>query len=176
MAPSIYFEGTVYNYNAETGEITIYQIQNINGSFSDPATYNVILLPGSQELVKLRTRVNELYQILFQLDLTSAENSNYDLVISTQSNYVNMLYYYFFDRDIPEDTDYRLTNAYLNAKIQDLYAYFFDLDITTNKNRLFNPNNNGILLNTLQNRISQMYLYLFNNNLGVTLLFAPVTM
>jgi hypothetical protein len=169
-----YFEGVIYHYSPNTGEITIHQISNINGVFNEPAVYNVILLAGSQELVKLRTRMNDIYFKLFQIDLTDPVNNNYDLVLSQCSNDVNNLYEYFFEIDITEHDDYELEVCYLTDKIKDIYAHFFDIpNIDMKRYKKFNPNNNGVLLDNLEKKIAQLYLYLFDNDLSVKVFFTP---
>ena len=174
-APNTYFEGVVYNYNCKTGEITIYHIQNVNGIFKDPAIYNVILLAGSQELTKLRTRVNELYKMLFKIDLTDSSNSNYDLALNKVHNEINILYIYFYDIDIRTQEVYEFSYTFLNLCINELYEYFFDIEnIDAPANKYFNPNNNNVLLNTIENKVSQLYLYFFDNDLSTQLTFSPL--
>ena len=173
-----YFEGTIYNYNTTTGEITIYQIHNINGTFTQPAEYNIILLAGSQEIVKLRTRVNELYKLLFQVDLTKYENNDYDLILTNYNNEINLLYKYFFDIDIVDYyDDYELSEPFLNKRINFLYYEFFDISGSVMDKKPMrinpNPNKNGVLVNTLQNKISQLYVYFFNQDLAIKLSFTP---
>ena len=82
------------------------------------------------------------------------------------------LYYYLFNQDIRLDSDYVLSESYLNMKMNFLYVYFFDVDITASINSAWNPNN-SVQLNTLSNKISQMYIYLFGTH---TSTFTIVTM
>ena len=171
VAEDNYFEGEIFDYNKTTGEITIFKIQNVNGDFKNPATYNITLSSGNQELIKTKNRVNELYEYLFKVDLTNPINNKYDLLLIQYYNQIRRLYKYFFNIDIAvikyEDyeDDNEITEQYLTKKINYLYFVFFnikDLDLCLKRFKDFNPNNNGILLNTIKHKISQLYLYFFN--------------
>ena len=54
-----------------------------------------------------------------------------------------------------------------------LYLYFFDIDIMLSSNSGWNPNYSSVQLNTLTNKISQMYIYFFGT---YTSSFTIVTM
>lgn len=166
-----YFEGEIFDYNKTTGEITIFKIQNVNGDFKNPATYNITLSSGNQELIKTKNRVNDLYEYLFKVDLTNPINNKYDLLLIQYYNQIRRLYKYFFNIDIAvinyEDyeDDNEITEQYLTKKINYLYFVFFnikDLDLCLKRFKDFNPNNNGVLLNTIKHKISQLYVYFFN--------------
>ena len=169
---SQYFEGTIYDYNIRTGEITIYKIDNINGAYTQPATYTVTLMSGNQEFIKMQNRVNDMYELLFKIDLTKPENYNYDLLLNQYLIQISKLYMYFFEVDITEDDDFELNESVLNDKMNELYCVFFDiadLDIYLKKHKHFNPNNNKIKLNSLKDKISQLYLYFFNTDISQTI-------
>ena len=83
-----------------------------------------------------------------------------------------MLCNYFYDKDIieiPGFTNYARNNDWLNGIMITLYIQFFNKDITKPVNALWNPNQNAIYLDTLENRIVQMYVYFFDKDLEVQL-------
>jgi hypothetical protein len=162
-----YFQGVVFNYDYKTGDIIINQITNINGTYGSPRKYNVILLAGNQEIVKLKNLVSELYIVLFNTDITQPINGTYSFVNSG----INNLYLYFWNQQI-DITNNDIT--YLTTQINTLYLYFFDVDLMANPT--FNPNNNGVVLNNIQIMTSQLYIYLFNAQLLNSLTFIPFTL
>lgn len=170
------FEGTVYSYNSFSGEITIYDIKHINGTFNTPVRYSVMIRTAAKEFNLLRDRITALYKEVFNIDLTEPACGTGPVVdpgpgpgpgtgpTQAQATLVVNLFKYFFNQTISSDSDYALTETYLTAKLKHLYQYFFNVDITTNTT--FNPNNNGVSLSTLNSKISQLYLYFFNNDLS----------
>lgn len=172
------FEGIVYSYNSFTGEITIYDIKHINGTFNTPVRYSVMIRTAAKEFNLLRDRITALYKEVFNIDLTEPACGTGPVVdpgpgpgpgpvtgpTQAQATLVVNLFKYFFNQTISSDSDYALTETYLTAKLKHLYQYFFNVDITTNTT--FNPNNNGVSLSTLNSKISQLYLYFFNNDLS----------
>jgi hypothetical protein len=164
-----YFEGTVYNYNQSTGEITIYDIKHISGTFNVPVRYSVIIMAAAKEFNLLRDRITELYKQVFNIDLSepacgTGGGGGTPAPTQAQATLVVNLFKYFFNEDISTASDYALTEIYLTSKLKYLYEYFFKIDITTNTT--FNPNNNSVSLSTLNSKISQLYLYFFNNDLS----------
>lgn len=156
---NIFFQGVVSNYDMQSGEITIGQVDGINGNFKNSSYYNVYLL--YPDVILLKNRLNYIYQHLFQIDLNSLPS--YNPITEHLDLYVTnlcQLFTYFFNIDLTKDAAFEtIDDIYLNAKLLYLYQYFFNLDIT--KNVDFNPNGNEIKLNTSQNRIYQLYLYFF---------------
>ena len=172
-----YFEGIVYDYNSMSGEITLYEIKYITGTFNRPTRYAIMAMAASKEIDLLRERMEALYKKVFNIDLSQPEcgtgtgtgggdggGGTTDTATAEQNTNVVNLYKYFFNTDITTDADYALTQTYLTTKLVYLYTYFFDVDITTNTT--FNPNGNGTALTTLDAKISQLYLYFFNNDLS----------
>ena len=170
------FEGTVYNYNSLSGEITIYDIKHINGTFNVPVRYSVMIMSASKEFNLLRDRITALYKQVFNIDLSEPAcgtgtgtgggggGGGTTAPTQAQATLVVNLFKYFFNQDISAASDYALTETYLTSKLKYLYQYFFNIDITTNTT--FNPNNNNVSLSTLNSKISQIYLYFFNNDLS----------
>ena len=169
LSSNNYFEGNVYTYNPCNGEITIYKIATVNGTFNKPSRYTISFGTSVQEFDKLKLRTAELELKVFgstNLDpsgnvipdpsgnLTSTELTKADTDIKN-------LYKYFFNENIEDEEDYVKTEGYLTLKINTLYNYFFDVNILTNT--AFNPNNNGVELNTLPKKIGQLNYYFFGN-------------
>ena len=169
LSSNNYFEGNVYTYNPCNGEITIYKIATVNGTFNKPSRYTISFGASVQEFDKLKLRTAELELKVFgstNLDpsgnvipdpsgnLTSAELTKADTDIKN-------LYKYFFNETIADEEGYVKTEGYLTLKIHTLYNYFFDVNILTNT--AFNPNNNGVELNTLPKKIGQLNYYFFGN-------------
>ena len=160
-----YFEGTVYDYVATTGEITIEKVKNITGKFCGPTKYNVSTYPSFQELDKARQRIAALYEKVFGIDISEPnlpssceEPDNLDLNDRITKEY----FQYFFGEDLENnDPAYVKTDIYLNAKVNSLYEYFFDVDLKVFPN--FNPNDNSVDLDTLTKKIEQLNLYFFGS-------------
>jgi hypothetical protein len=159
-----YFEGNILNYDQISGEITINNIDSLNGNFNENLFYSVCLLGFNPEVMKLTKRMKDLYQYLFQVDIDVFPDFNPNIqVLITQRIQITNLYKYLFDTNLENDPDYSIEPDYLENKINSIYYQFFDLDIT--KNEDFNPNNNGIKINSLKQAINQLFLYLFDINL-----------
>jgi len=159
-----YFEGFIYDYDKCTGVITVNNIQYISGIFTASSIYLINITNNITELNSLRTQITELYALLGDSGNTLLNQYNIDVI---------ELYYYFFNQDIRLDSDYVLNETYLNTKMNYLYIYFFDVDITLSSNSAWNLNNTSVQLNTLSNKISQMYIYFFGTH---TSTFTIVTM
>ena len=153
-----YIEGSVYYYNPCNGEITIYKISTISGTFTSPSKYIISFGTPYQEIDKLKLKTAELYEKVF--GTTTSTSTLTETELQALGDRVTNLYKYFFNDDISTtDSIYALTETYLTAKMNTLYNYFFDTTFTNNA--AFNPNNNGILMDTLTIKIDQMYLYFF---------------
>lgn len=159
-----YFEGNIISYDQISGEITINNINCLNGNFNDNLFYSVCLLGFNPELIKLNKRMKELYQYLFQINIDVFPDFNPNIqVLNTQKIQITNLYKYLFDTNLENEPDYSIDTNYLENKINGLYFQFFDLDINNNED--FNPNNNGVKINSLKQAINQLVLYLFDINL-----------
>ena len=171
LSSNNYFEGVVFNYDAPTGELTVYQLAKVNGSFANPSKYIVSLIPAFQEIDLLRTRMEDVYFKVFGIDISGPTapstggggggGGGGTLDVTTEDTQIKGLFNYFFSENISNDSSYAATETYLTTKINALYVYFFDIDLTSNTT--FNPNNNGIALDTLANKVQQLNLYFFGN-------------
>lgn len=160
-----YFEGFIYDYDKCSGNVTVNKIQYMSGIFTSPSSYLINVTNNITELNSLRNQITQLYALLDNSGNTLLTQQNLDVI---------ELYYYFFNQDIRQDCDYELSALYLNTKMNYLYTYFFDIDITLSSNSGWNLNNNtSVQLNTLTNKISQMYIYFFGT---YTSSFTIVTM
>ena len=59
LSSNNYFEGNVYTYNPCNGEITIYKIATVNGTFNKPSRYTISFGASVQEFDKLKLRTAE---------------------------------------------------------------------------------------------------------------------
>lgn len=159
-----YFEGNIVSYDQISGEITINNIDCLTGNFNVNLFYSVCLLGFNPEVIKLNKRMKDLYQYLFQVDIDVFPDFNPNIqVLNTQKTQITTLYNYLFDTNLENEPEYGIDPSYLENKINNLYFQFFDLDIS--KNEDFNPNNNGVKINSLKQAINQLVLYLFDINL-----------
>lgn len=169
LSSNNYFEGNVYSYNPCNGEITIYKIATVNGTFNKPSKYTISFGASFQEFDKLKLRTAELELKVFgstNLDpsgnvIADPSGNLTDAELTKANTDVMNLYKYFFNEDISEEEDYVKTEGYLTLKINTLYNYFFDVNIVSDT--AFNPNNNGVVLDTLPKKIAQMNYYFFGN-------------
>ena len=161
-----YFEGNIVSYDQISGEITINNIDCLNGNFNANLFYSVCLLGFNPELIKLTKKMKDLYQYLFQVNIDVFPDFNPNIqVLNTQKIQITNLYKYLFDTNLENEPDYSIDPNYLENKINNLYFQFFDLDINNNED--FNPNNNGVKINSLKQAITQLVLYLFDINLDI---------
>jgi hypothetical protein len=160
-----YFEGNIVSYDQISGEITINNINCLNGSFNDNLFYSVCLLGFNPEVIKLNKRMKDLYQYLFQVDIDvfPEYDPNIELLYLYRLQ-ITRLYKYLFNTNLENEPEYSIDYNYLENKINYIYFYFFNLDIKRNED--FNPNNNEINLNSIKQTINQIYLYLFNIDLN----------
>lgn len=167
LSSNNYFEGVIYNYHAQTGEITIYKLASINGDFSKPSKYIVSIIPAFQELDLLRERMAKVYLELFGIDISGpippSTGGGGTVDVTTENTQIKNLYNYFFGEDITTETGYAATTTYLTTKINSLYTYFFDIDLTSSTNSSFNPNGNNVSLDSLSVKVQQLNLYFFGN-------------
>ena len=154
-----YIEGSVYYYNPCNGEITIYKISTINGSFTAPSKYTISFGTPYQEIDKLKLKVAELHEQVFGSSSGTGSTLT-ETELQALGERVTNLYIYFFNDDISStDSMYKLTESYLSGKMNSLYNYFFDVNLSLNST--FNPNNNCIVMDTLTIKVDQLYLYFF---------------
>jgi len=174
LSSNNYFEGVIYNYHAQTGEITIYKLASINGDFSKPSKYIVSIIPAFQELDLLRERMAKVYLELFGIDISGpippstgggggGDGGGGTVDVTTENTQIKNLYNYFFGEDITTESGYAATTTYLTTKINSLYTYFFDIDLTSSTNSSFNPNGNNVSLDSLSVKVQQLNLYFFGN-------------
>lgn len=162
-----YFEGIIYSYNRNTGEITINKIQNIQGVFNEAAVYSVAIFAGNEEVNRMKNKLDDLYQILFNVDSKNAEN--YNILLHQYFTHISNLYLYFFRIDLlEEDDELVITEEYLMKKVDFLFYEFFDktnVDLYgERKNQfmnLFNPNFQRKQY-SLREKIGYLYSYFFD--------------
>jgi hypothetical protein len=168
--PNDFFQGHVQYYDRSNGYMAISQIKYISGTIGAmPDIYNVSLLTKRPDLDITTIRVNEIYSALFNIDLTSPNVSNINLKSYLCYQNIIDLYKYFFDQDITANGEFELTDDYFNNQINFLYYEFFG-DSTKAYDptkRPDNPNGNRILLSNLGIKVSQFYLYFFNQELNI---------
>ena len=152
-----YIEGSVYYYNTCNGEITIYKITTINGTFTNPSKYVISFGTPYQEIDKLKLRTAELYEKVFGTPTTTTPLTVEQ--VQAANIETKAIYNYFFSENIENDGNYALTEEYLTTKINTTYTYFFDVTLSSNPS--FNPNNNGVVIDTLPKKIEQLNLYFF---------------
>ena len=172
-SPDNYFNGTVFDYDANAGFLSIGNIDNVTGNFSTSVAYDVNLILFDPEVVKLKERMDRLYKFLFQVDLHLTPT--YDPTVVQLSYFdkkmYNLLYYLFF-YDMRAESTYVLTEAYLMIQINILYIWFFgqnlDLNLSFNPNasdHLYKHKNEVVVLNNLKAKIFELYWYLFSVDL-----------
>jgi hypothetical protein len=169
-----YFNGSVLDYDADTGFLSIGAIDNITGDFSNTVVYKINLILFDPETVKLKQRMDYLYKYLFQVNLHTTPNYNPALeqLIYFERRTIDLMFY-LFDYDIRIATDYEFTEAYLfNLLKNTLYLSLFDIDIAYILN--FQPNGNpDVLITNLKNALYEMYKYLFDVDLEQNIWFNP---
>jgi len=171
---SNFFNGIVFDYDKEIGFLSIGSIENVTGNFNNSVVYNISLISFDPEVVKLKERMDLLYQYLFQIDLKTVPNYN---PISEQLQFfekkVYYLILYLFDYDVRLKPNYQLTEEYLSTQLTNIYTDFFDVDLTMCL--CFNPNGTEYIMNSFKKRLYQLYLYLFSINLEQSPWFNPNT-
>jgi len=170
---SNFFNGIVFDYDKETGFLSIGAIDNVTGNFSNSVVYNINLILFDPEVVKLKQRMEYLYKYLFQVNLATTPDYNpvaEQLILFDKKIY--NLYLYLFNQDIRAATTYVFGEAFLTLKIDYLYLYFFNIKLDRNLD--FNPNGyEGMYLDTLKNKIYELYYYLFTISLEQFPIFNP---
>jgi len=172
---SSFFNGTVFDYDKDTGFLNIGDIDNITGNFSNSVFYNINLNLFDPEIMKLKQRMDYLYKYLFQVDLDTLPNFN---PVSEQIQFFDTKLYnlmmYLFNENIRNRADYELTESYITKTANYIYKYLFDVNIDRNLD--FNPNGFAeISLDNMRSKIYQIYIYLFAVNLEQTPWFNPNT-
>jgi hypothetical protein len=163
LSSNNYFEGTVYDYDKPSGEITIHQIKNITGNFSKPSRYIISIYSASHEMDSMKGQIEALYKQVFGIDISGPEPptniGGQTVNVDTEDTAIKNLYTYFFNETIANEATYAKTSVYLTTKINYLYTYFFNKNLITETT--FNPNNNNIVLDSLTNKVEQLNLYFF---------------
>ena len=171
--PSNYFNGVILDYDKDTGFLSIGNFDNITGTFSDSQIYTVNAILFDPERVRLKQRMEWLYQKLYNVDLEVNPDFNPNEVgdLTELEAFLYNLYLYLFEIDIRNDVNYAVTESFLNSIIDSVYLNFFEVDLNTNTS--FNPNGNAVELNNLKNKIYELYLYLFEVDLEQNSTFNP---
>ena len=172
---SNFFNGIVFDYDKDIGFLSIGAIDNVTGNFSNSVVYNINLILFDPEVVKLKQRMEYLYDYLFQVSLATTPDYN---PVTKQLEFFEQKVYnlliYLFNYDIRITTNYVITEPYLTAQLDDVYMYFFNVDLNQQLN--FNPTGlPEVKLNNLKNKLYQIYIYLFSINLEQTPWFNPNT-
>jgi hypothetical protein len=169
-----YFNGSVLDYDADTGFLSIGQIDNITGDFSNTVVYKINLILFDPETMRLKERMDYLYKYLFQVSLNTTPNYNpvFEQLVYFERRTIDIMYY-LFDYDIRIVSDYVFSEEYLFNIMKDtLYPTLFDVDILQVLN--FQPNGNpDVLLTNLKNALYEIYIYLFDVNLEQNIWFNP---
>ena len=171
--PSNYFNGVILDYDKDTGFLSIGNFDNITGTFSDSQIYTVNAILFDPERVRLKQRMEWLYQKLYNIDLDVTPDFNPNEVgdLTELEAFLYNLYLYLFEVDIRNDVNYAVTESFLNSIIDSVYLNFFEVDLNTNTS--FNPNGNAVELNNLKNKIYELYVYLFEVDLEQNSTFNP---
>jgi hypothetical protein len=167
-----FFNGVIFDYDSDIGFLSIGNIDNITGDFSESSIYDINLIFFDPEVVKLKKRMEMLYKHLFQVDLET--NPNYDPVDELIKQYdvnIHNLFTYLFNYNMRIESNYAVTEDFLNVQINQIYQYFFNVNIVNNVS--FNPNGNGIIMDTLRKKIHELYKYLFSVDLAYNPIFNP---
>jgi hypothetical protein len=171
---SNYFNGSVLDYDADTGFLSIGSIDNITGDFSNTVVYKINLILFDPETMKLKERMDYLYKYLFQVSLSTTPDYNPALeqLVYFERRTIDLMYY-LFDYDIRLVEGYEFTEAYLfNLLKNTLYLSLFDVDLANILN--FQPNGNpDVPITNLKNALYEMYIYLFDVNLEQNIWFNP---
>jgi hypothetical protein len=171
---SNYFNGSVLDYDADTGFLSIGAIDNITGDFSNSVVYKINLILFDPETMKLKERMDYLYKYLFQVSLSTTPNYNpaMEQLIYFERRTIDIMYY-LFDYDIRGVSGYVFSEQYLfNIMTDTLYPSLFDENILQVLN--FQPNGNpDVLLSNLKNALYELYIYLFDVNLEQNIWFNP---
>jgi len=171
---SNYFNGSVLDYDADTGFLSIGAIDNITGDFSNSVVYKINLILFDPETMKLKERMDYLYKYLFQVSLSTTPNYNPALeqLIYFERRTIDIMFY-LFDYDIRGASGYVFSEQYLfNIMTDTLYPSLFDENILQVLN--FQPNGNpNVLLSNLKNALYEIYIYLFDVNLEQNIWFNP---
>jgi hypothetical protein len=169
-----YFNGSVLDYDADTGFLSIGQIDNITGDFSNTVVYKINLILFDPETMRLKERMDYLYKYLFQVSLNTTPNYNpvFEQLVYFERRTIDIMYY-LFDFDIRIVSGYVFSEEYLFNIMKDtLYPTLFDVDILQVLN--FQPNGNpDVLLTNLKNALYEIYIYLFDVNLEQNIWFNP---
>jgi len=172
-ADNNYFNGTVLDYDKDIGFISLGNIDNITGSFSETVVYNINLILFDPEVSKLKHRMEMLFKHLFQVDLATTPDYNPVAAQLIQfDRHMYNIFMYLFNYNIRIEDGYAVTEAHISKLTDDLYLYFFDVSLDRSLD--FNPNpHHNVDLSNLKNKINQLYIYLFSVNLEQMPYFNP---
>jgi hypothetical protein len=180
-SPSNYFNGKIFDYDKETGFLSIGNIDCITGTFSGSVKYDVYLVLFDPEVEKLKERMLNVYQSLYNIDLDATpnydpfpdsnnnnnnNNNNTSVDLTVLEPLIFNVLMYLFNYNIRIDPAYSNTTTFLSSKIDELYLYLFNITLSTNAS--FNPNGRNVSLTNLQNKVYEIYYYLFNVDLATT--------
>jgi len=166
-----YFNGVVLNYDAETGFMSIGNFDNITGTFSESHEYIVNSILFDPETARLKQRMEWLFQKLYQVDLEIRPdfNPNDTITYVILEEYIYNLNNYLFDIDIRLKPGYALSNTFLSQCIDDIYYQLFEVtDLSS-----FNPNGSDVALTSVENKIYEIYIYLFSVDLAQNATYNP---
>jgi hypothetical protein len=171
--PSNYFNGVILDYDKETGFLSIGNFDNITGTFSDSNIYTVNAILFDPERVRLKQRMEWLYQKLYNVDLDVNPDFNPNEVsdLTELEAFLYNIYLYLFEIDIRNDVNYAVTESFLNSIVNSVYLNLFEVELDTNES--FNPNGNTIKLDNLKNKIYELYFYFFEVDLEQNTTFNP---
>ena len=146
---------------------------NITGTFSDSQIYTVNAILFDPERVRLKQRMEWLYQKLYNVDLDVNPDFNPNEVsdLTELEAFLYNIYLYLFEIDIRNDVNYAVTEPFLNSIVNSVYLNLFEVELDTNES--FNPNGNTIKLDNLKNKIYELYFYFFEVDLEQNTTFNP---
>jgi hypothetical protein len=151
--------------------LSIGNFDNITGTFSESYEYIVNSILFDPDTVRLKQRMEWLYKKLYEVDLEIRPDFNPNDAINyvILEEYIYNLNNYLFDIDIRLKTGYAISNTFLSQCIDDIYYQLFEItDLSS-----FNPNGNDITLTSVENKIYELYIYLFSVDLAQTATYNP---
>jgi hypothetical protein len=147
--------------------LSIGNFDNITGTFSESHEYIVNSILFDPETARLKQRMEWLYEKLYQVDLEITPDYNPNATTTTTDyvkpeEFIYNLNNYLFGVDIRLKTGYAVTDAFLTQCIDDIYYNLFEVTDLSN----FNPNGSDVALTSLENKIYEIYIYLFSVDLA----------
>ena len=144
---------------------------NITGTFSESHEYIVNSILFDPETARLKQRMEWLFQKLYQVDLETRPdfNPNDTITYVILEEYIYNLNNYLFDIDIRLKPGYAISNTFLSQCIDDIYYQLFEVtDLSS-----FNPNGSDVALTSVENKIYEIYIYLFSVDLAQNATYNP---